>query len=302
MLEFFDPAIKWAQEYGDVLGAVGSIFAITTIILTNGRLILVRIKGDKEIHQELERGRPEMPAATPRPAPKPLPEYGGKTAFAVLPPKELGHHEDHFAEGLAQDLVAEIQKAQFASPELEIVENLSGKGMNAQQIAEELGLEYVIATSVRRQEDRFRITAQLIDHTGAIAWSDRFNAKGDDLMAIQESVAAKIVNHIKGTLDPSHAPEQTHYSTQTEALLATVSPKSRFTALVLSAFPLTGLLGIHRYYVGRPFTGFLYTITVGLFTIGWFIDIFVTLFGVLADGKGRAVRLWFPSKAKPAQT
>ncbi len=300
MTEFFTEAIAWAKEYGDVLGTIGFFFAIITILLTNGRLILVRIKGGSEVRNELERGKPDYAATPP---PKPSPEFGGKTAFAVLPPKELGAHDDHFADGLAQDLVADLQKAHFASPELEAVAALAGAGSNAKQITEELGLKYVIATSIRRQDDKFRITAQLIDHTGAIAWSERYNSSGDDLMAIQEATALKIVTQIQHFLDPSAAPEKVVYSSQTEAIAARVSPKSRLTALILVLFPLTGILGIHRYYVGRPFTGFLFTFTAGLFAIGWFIDIFVTLFGVLADGKGRAVRRWFaapkPEIAKP---
>jgi len=295
MTEFLNDAIAWAKEYGDVLGTVGFFFAITTILLTNGRLILVRIKGGTEVRNELERGKPENVAKPPKPAPK----FGGKTAFAVLPPKDLSSHDDHFAVGLAEDLVADLQRAYFASPDLETVASLVKNGANAQQITYELGLKYVIATSIRRQEDKFRITAQLIDHTGAIVWSDRYNAAGDDLMAIQESVAQKIVRQIVSVLDPSTTSEKYIYSSQTEALAANISPKSRLTALILVTFPMTGILGVHRYYVGRPFTGLLYTFTVGLFSIGWLIDIFVTLFGVLADGKGRAVRRWFAAPKVP---
>ena len=300
MTEFFTDAIAWAKEYGDVLGTIGFFFAIITIILTNGRLILVRIKGGSEVRNELERGRPQYTIVAP---PKPAPEFGGKTAFAVLPPKELGDHDDHFAEGLAEDLVADLQKAHFASPELEAVAAMSKAGSNAQDITQELGVKYVIATSIRRQDDKFRITAQLIDYTGAIAWSERYNAAGDDLMAIQESTALKIVSQIQHFVDPSAAPEKVVYKSQTEAIAARISPKSRLTALILVLFPVTGILGVHRYYVGRPFTGFLYTITAGLFLIGWIIDFILILFGVLADGKGRGVRKWLaaPKQPKPAK-
>ena len=34
-----------------------------------------------------------------------------------------------------------------------------------------------------------------------------------------------------------------------------------------------GLLGIHRFYLGRPLSGLIYLFTAGLFGIGWLIDI-----------------------------
>lgn len=310
MTEYIRAAIAWAQEYGDVLGAAGSIFAVTTLLLTNGKLMLGRMRGKRSEEIELAANAVTVPhgtsvAVAPVAAPLPAPEYGGKKAFAVLPPKELGSHDDHFADGLAQDLVADIQKAHLATPELEIVAKLAKDGMNAQQITQELGLEYVIATSIRRQEDKFRITAQLIDHTGAIIWSDRYNAAGDDLMAIQDSVAAKIVTQVAHAVDApieqasqQALPAQQNFHTQSDAMVATSSPKSRLVALALASFPITGLLGFQRYYIGRPFTGFLYTITLGLFAIGWIVDITLVLFGWIADGKGRVVRLWFPDRYK----
>lgn len=46
------------------------------------------------------------------------------------------------------------------------------------------------------------------------------------------------------------------------------------TAVALVAAPTTGLLGIHHHYLGRHFFGIVYTCTLGLCGIGWFIDMF----------------------------
>lgn len=44
-------------------------------------------------------------------------------------------------------------------------------------------------------------------------------------------------------------------------------------AYVICLFPLTGLLGVHHYYLRRPLFGVLYTLTLGLLGVGWLVDI-----------------------------
>lgn len=41
-----------------------------------------------------------------------------------------------------------------------------------------------------------------------------------------------------------------------------------------------GLLGIHRFYLGRPVSGVIWLLTGGLLGIGWFVDLFLTYFMV----------------------
>jgi TM2 domain-containing membrane protein YozV len=47
-----------------------------------------------------------------------------------------------------------------------------------------------------------------------------------------------------------------------------------------------GLLGIHRFYLGRPVSGVIWLLTGGLLGIGWFFDLFWT--GVMVDDDNRA--------------
>lgn len=60
-----------------------------------------------------------------------------------------------------------------------------------------------------------------------------------------------------------------------------VSRKSKTVALLLCIF--SGLLGVHRFYVGKVGTGFLYLFTAGLFGIGWLIDIILIATGSFKD-------------------
>lgn len=61
--------------------------------------------------------------------------------------------------------------------------------------------------------------------------------------------------------------------------------KSSKTATLLLCFFL-GWMGIHRFYVGKVFTGILYLFTFGLLGFGWAIDFLVILFGWFKDADG----------------
>lgn len=65
------------------------------------------------------------------------------------------------------------------------------------------------------------------------------------------------------------------------------SSKSRIIAFLLCFF--FGLIGLHRFYVGKIVTGILWLLTGGLFGIGAVIDFFVIIFGGFRDANGRFV-------------
>lgn len=61
------------------------------------------------------------------------------------------------------------------------------------------------------------------------------------------------------------------------------SNKKKSTTLVLCI--LGGWIGVHQYYVGKIFKGLIYTFTMGLFFIGWIVDIFKILTNNFYDSK-----------------
>ena len=67
-----------------------------------------------------------------------------------------------------------------------------------------------------------------------------------------------------------------------------ISTKNKNVALLLCIFG--GFLGLHQFYVGRVGKGILYLFTVGLFGIGWFVDIFLILFGGFKDSEGAELK------------
>ena len=68
-----------------------------------------------------------------------------------------------------------------------------------------------------------------------------------------------------------------------------VSPSHRWVVFVLCFF--FGILGIHRFYVGKVGTGLLYLFTGGLGGIGWLIDLIMTACGSFTDKAGLPLKL-----------
>jgi adenylate cyclase len=72
------------------------------------------------------------------------------------------------------------------------------------QVAQELGVRYVLEGSVRKAGNRVRITGQLIDATtGAHIWADRFDGALDDIFELQDQVASSVAGAIEPKLRQS---------------------------------------------------------------------------------------------------
>jgi TM2 domain-containing membrane protein YozV len=80
--------------------------------------------------------------------------------------------------------------------------------------------------------------------------------------------------------------------------------KNRVLALFLAAFPLTGIFGIDRWYLGKPGTAIIKACTLGGLTLWWFFDFavlsldnFLWVFGkddgFVKDGEGRELKYGF---------
>ncbi len=85
---------------------------------------------------------------------------------------------------------------------------------------------------------------------------------------------------------PAYNPPEYHppVSAAPEPAALAVSPKSKYTAFFLCLF--LGSLGVHHFYAGKVSMGVLYLLTIGLFGIGWFVDIILILAGVYKDSNG----------------
>jgi len=124
----------------------------------------------------------------------PLPD---KPSIAVLPFDNLGTdtEQGYFVDGMTEDLITDLSKL---SGIFVISRNSSwtykGKPAKVQQVAEDLGVRYVLEGSVQRQGDHVRINAQLIDAVGGQhLWADRYDGTMSDVFGLQDKVIHQIV-------------------------------------------------------------------------------------------------------------
>lgn len=82
-----------------------------------------------------------------------------------------------------------------------------GKAVKVQQVAQELGVRYVLQGSVQKSGDRVRINAQLIDaQTGHHLWAESYDRVLEDIFAIQDDITIKLMEALQVKLIPG-----THY-------------------------------------------------------------------------------------------
>ncbi|MBX9843001.1 MAG: winged helix-turn-helix domain-containing tetratricopeptide repeat protein [Xanthobacteraceae bacterium] len=152
--------------------------------------------------------QPEHPAnggggASPEPhtAALALPE---RPAIAVLPFTNMSGEpeQDYFSDGISEDIITALSKLRWF---FVIARNSSfiykGKAVHLRQVAEELGVRYVVEGSVRKGGDRVRITAQLNDTvTGSHIWAERYDRELADVFAVQDEITEAIVAAIEPQL------------------------------------------------------------------------------------------------------
>ena len=123
----------------------------------------------------------------------PLPD---KPSIAVLPFVNMSGdpEQEYFSDGMTEDLITDLSQIS----DLFVIGRYStftykGKPVKIKQVAEELGVRYVLEGSVRRAENKVRVNAQLIDATtGGHLWSARYNEEMDNVFSIQDKITHKI--------------------------------------------------------------------------------------------------------------
>jgi adenylate cyclase len=132
---------------------------------------------------------------------RPAAPASGPPALAVLPFTNMSGDPalDYLGAGVAEDVITVLS----TFPTLNVVSRTSSftydGPVKVQQVAEELGVHYVLEGSVRKTADKVRVTVQLIDATtGSHMWAERFDEDGADPSVLQERVADRIYASLTG--------------------------------------------------------------------------------------------------------
>jgi len=127
-----------------------------------------------------------------------------KPSIAVLPFDNISSdkEQEYFSDGITEDIITDISKI---SGLFVVARNSTftykGKAVKIRQVAEDLGVRYVLEGSVRRAGKQIRITAQLIDAlTGNHVWADRYDRDLEDIFSVQSEVATQVAKALAVTL------------------------------------------------------------------------------------------------------
>jgi TolB-like protein len=157
---------------------------------------------------------PSIESASVKEMAYPLPD---KPSIAVLPFANMSDdpNQEYFCDGISEDLITDLSKI---SDLFVIARNSTftykGKPVKIKQVAEELGVRYVLEGSVRKAGNKVRITAQLIDATsGHHIWAERYTGIMDDVFAYQDKISQKIVDALAIELNVDEQVQHAHKDT-----------------------------------------------------------------------------------------
>jgi len=133
-------------------------------------------------------------------------------SIAVLPFSDLSQAKDqeYFCDGMSEEVINALAKVEG----LRVVARTSsfsfkGHSVNAKEVGEKLNVANVLEGSLRRDGNRVRVTAELINaRSGFHLWNETYDRKLEDVFALQDEITRSIVDALKIKLAVSPPPRQ----------------------------------------------------------------------------------------------
>ncbi|MBJ7574682.1 tetratricopeptide repeat protein [Luteimonas sp. MC1828] len=157
------------------------------------------------------RAAPASPLAASAAVASAAPEAAGvpadEASVAILPFSDLSetHDQDFFCDGLAEEILNALTRVGG----LRVASRTSSfrfrdGGTDIREIGRQLRVAAIMEGSVRKAGEQVRVTAQLVDAgTGYHLWSHNFDRRLEDIFAIQEEIARKVVELMRPSLKPT---------------------------------------------------------------------------------------------------
>jgi TolB-like protein len=145
-----------------------------------------------------------------------------KNSIAVMAFDDLSpaHDQEYFSDGMSEEILNALAKVKG----LKVIGRSSsfeykGKNVGARQIGQALGVAHLLQGSVRRQGDKLRISASLVQTSdGTQVWAQSYDGSLADVFALQENCARDIAAQLKVALAPGDLVAKASDSPQAYAL------------------------------------------------------------------------------------
>ncbi|RZV48569.1 MAG: hypothetical protein EX270_13695, partial [Pseudomonadales bacterium] len=124
----------------------------------------------------------------------------GKLSIAILPFTNMSNDpaQEFFSDGITDDIITELSRY----PELSVVARNSAfsfknRPADVQQIASELGVNYILEGSIQRDKTRLRVTARLVEtDSGRHVWGEKYDRELEDIFKLQDDLTMHVVGSI----------------------------------------------------------------------------------------------------------
>ena len=138
-------------------------------------------------------------------------------SIAVLPFADMSpqHDQEYFCDGMVEEIITELSRI----PGLHVAARTSSfafkhRADDVRDIGRQLGVNSVLEGSVRKAGDTLRVTAQLIDAmTGFHLWSERWDRKVEDMLAIQGEIGLRIAAVLRSSRGTGDGPATVTFTT-----------------------------------------------------------------------------------------
>lgn len=133
----------------------------------------------------------------------------GRASIAVLPLDNMSGdpEQQYFSDGMTEEIISKLALIDdLRVISRTTVEHHKNAGLDVPAIAEALNVGFVLEGSVRKSDDKIRVTAQLIQTSDdSHLWAKNFDATIDDVFSVQETIARQIVDSLGVHLTESDA-------------------------------------------------------------------------------------------------
>src|SRR6266705_6842389 len=137
-------------------------------------------------------------------------------SIAVLPFLDLSPAKDqeYFCDGISEEILntlAKVEDLQVAARTSSF--SFKGTNLGVKEIAEKLGVRHILEGSLRRDGNRIRVTAQLVNaRDGFHLWSETYERELQGVFAVQDESTRSIVDALKiklAVVPPTRAQQNT---------------------------------------------------------------------------------------------